>query len=202
MITEFIFWAFASLMVVAATMVVFARNPVHNALFLVLTFVAASGLWILLNAEFLALILIIVYVGAVMTLFLFVIMMAKLDINALKVNLKRYLPVSLFVITMVVGLMWYALGAGQSGNALISAEQATVATSNIRAIGAVLYTDYVYPFEIAAVLLLLAIIAAISLVLRGPQQRRDQVAADQIFINRRERVRMVRLKARTSEDDH
>lgn len=195
MIEQLVFYVFAVTMIVAATMVILARNPVHSALFLVLTFVGASGLWILLEAEFLALILIIVYVGAVMTLFLFVIMMVRLDFASLKSGLRRYLPIGTFVLAMVVGLMLLALNYDQLGLQRFTVpDHAEAGYSNIHAIGDVLYTDYVYAFEIAAVLLLLAIIAAISLVLRGPQQRRDQQAPKQIFIDRTQRLKIVSMK--------
>lgn len=202
MIEQLVFFLFAGIMIAAATMVIFARNPVHNALFLVLAFVSASGLWILLDAEFLALILVIVYVGAVMTLFLFVIMMVKLDFASLQVGMRRYLPLGLIVLTMIIGLMLLALNYDRLGlQSFTIPTHAAVDYSNIRAIGHVLYTDYVFAFEIAAVLLLLAIVAAISLVLRGPQQRRDQQAPEQIFINPKDRIEVVSMKAEVDEED-
>ncbi len=195
-LAQFIFYSFSSLLVLAATMVVVSRNSVHSALFLVLAFFASAAVWLLLEAEFLALVLIIVYVGAVMTLFLFVVMMLDIDTAALKSGFVKYLPFGLFFLAVVLGLMLLAIG-----HQYFNLEQfpipaeASDTFSNIKSLGAVLYTEYVYPFEIAGVLLLVSIIAAIALTLRGPQARLSQSIPTQLSADKASRLRVVKMKS-------
>lgn len=173
LLQQIIFYCFAALLLLSALMVVISRNPVRSALFLVLAFFASAGLWILLQAEFLALILIVVYVGAVMTLFLFVVMMIDIDLAELKKGFVRYLPLGALVLAAMVALMILVLAQYHFG--LFKQLHPTMHPanySNIKALGSVLYTDYVYVFELAAVLLLIAIISAISMAHRGPRHRK------------------------------
>lgn len=199
LIETVIFYVFAVLFVASAVMVVTQQNTVHAALFLVLTFFFASSLWIMLEAEFLALVLVLVYVGAVMTLFLFVIMMLQLDkSSSLKIAL-RYLPWGILIVIATVAALIYAIKMHHFSSAsLTMPPHESASFSNIRELGLVLYTRFVYPFEIAAVLLLVAIVAAISLSLRKPRSKKQNVAA-QIRVKREECVRLVQMPSQKKE---
>lgn len=190
----FVFYALSAILVFAALRVITARNPVHAALFLVLSFVAAAGLWLLLEAEFLAITLVLVYVGAVMVLFLFVVMMLDVNLARLREGFWDYLPLGLVVAVLLVVEMWVIL----SGSTFGLANQAVAheaGYSNIKELGRLIYTDYVYPFEIAAVILLVAIVAAIALTLRERKNTRFQNPAEQVGVRREDRVRMVKMPA-------
>ncbi len=181
MLQPIIFYLFASIAIVTATMVVISKRPVHAALFLVITFIASAGLWILLQAEFLGLVLILVYVGAVMTLFLFVVMMLNLDEANLHSGFVRYLPFALIVLALMLAMIIVAVSHTHFSQSDSINQPGSY--SNVVALGSVLYTQYAYPFILAGALLLLSIIAAISLTFRGSRnckkQRIDlQVAAD------------------------
>jgi len=168
LVHNIIFYVFAVILLAAAVMVITSKSPVHAVLFLVLAFVASSVLWILIEAEFLALVMIFVYVGAVMTLFLFVVMMINVDLSKLKEGFVRYLPVGLAAMAVLVALMLYVISPSHFGmiKTLIPVDH-LADYSNTKELGDILYTRYVYAFEIAAVLLLVSIIAAISLAFRG-----------------------------------
>ena len=188
------FYLFSALLVGSATMVVTARNSVRAVLFLVLSFVSASGLWILLQAEFLAIVLVLVYVGAVMVMFLFVVMMLDVDQSELKAGFARYLPLGLLVAGVMVAELLMVLKPENFG--LVVARGAeTVMTSNTKEIGRVLYTEYFYPFEIASVVLLIGIVAAISLTLRKRPDSRYIDPADQVKVKATDRLRMVDLES-------
>lgn len=206
-----IFYIFAAITIVSALMVITQNNPVRCVLFLVLTFFASSVLWILLAAEFLALILVLVYVGAVMTLFLFVVMMLDIDTESLKGHFARYLPFGLILVALLTGLLliavpdtWYKSAQEQ---ATIIRSVATISVnepnnlsakplSNTEEIGRVLYTDYVFAFEIAAVLLLVAIISAITLAHRATAKRsKRQNITQQIMTRRADRIELVKMKS-------
>lgn len=190
------FYLFASIAIASAAMVVVGRNPVHSALSLVLCFFCCSGLWILAHAEFLALILILVYVGAVMTLFLFVIMMLNIDLETIRSKLVSYVVVGGFTITLLLVLMFAALRPENFSFGLLeNAQMHTKDYSNIRDLGLVLYTQYAYAFEIAGELLLVAIISAICLSHRGPRNCKSQRPQDQINVRRDDRVRLVKMTA-------
>jgi NADH-quinone oxidoreductase subunit J len=191
-IISLVFYAFSFLLLASGSMVIIARNPVHSALFLVLTFFAGAGLWILLAAEFLALILILVYVGAVMTLFLFVVMTLNLDMHGMR-SPVRYLPIALLMICVL------APHKAMFATTLADLPQTAANYSNTRALGQVLYTDYVFPFEVAGVLLLVAIVAAISLSARVIRNRKVQAPADQSAVKREDRVRLVKMESHNSE---
>ena len=206
-ILKVIFYIFAGLALVSALMVITQNNPVRCVLFLVLTFFASAVLWILAEAEFLALILILVYVGAVMTLFLFVVMMLNIDTESLKTHFMRYLPFGLILVALLIGLLLIAIPEGSFNTAVEHAQLAAsqtnlngvVKTSNTQAIGLVLYTDYVLAFEIAAILLLVAIIAAITLVHRGAIRSKRQNIMQQIMTRRQDRVTLIKMKSECNE---
>ena len=190
---QLIFFAFAGLLLFSGLMVITLKNPVQNALFLVLAFFAAAGLWLLVEAEFLALVLVLVYVGAVMTLFLFVVMTLNINIDRKRQGFVRYLPYGIVLMALIVGLMIYVLGPQHYSTAsLPAAIQHTADFSNVKALGAVLYTDYAYSFEIGGILLLVAIIAAISLAFRGTRNTKQITASAQIKIDPKDRVRLVK----------
>nr|VFK50164.1 MAG: NADH dehydrogenase subunit J [Candidatus Kentron sp. TUN]VFK51213.1 MAG: NADH dehydrogenase subunit J [Candidatus Kentron sp. TUN] len=175
-------------------MVITTRNPVHAILFLVLTFCTSAGLWLLLEAEFLALTLVLVYVGAVMVLFLFVIMMLDTKITPLHENFMRYLPTGVLVISLIAIELFIVVGSRHFGlDAFSAPEHLGAEYSNTEALGIVLYTDYVYPFEIAAVILLVAMIAAITLTMRKQRDVKSQQSEHQVTVRREDRVRLVKM---------
>jgi NADH-quinone oxidoreductase subunit J len=197
---SFLFYAFALILLLSAGRVITARNPVHAALFLVLSFATASGLWMLLEAEFLAIALVLVYVGAVMVLFLFVIMMLDINIDRLREGYWDYLVPGLIVAGVMVAEMTMVLGGRHFGLLNVPTPAPREASySNTRDLGSVLYTDYVYPFEIAAVILLVAIVAAIALTLRRRKDSKFQDPARQIAIRRQDRVRIVIMPSENQE---
>jgi NADH-quinone oxidoreductase subunit J len=190
----FIFYFFSAILVLAAIGVITSRNPVHAALLLVLAFFTCAGIWMLLQAEFLAIALVLVYVGAVMVLFLFVVMMLDINIAKLREGFWHYLPLGGLVGLLLVAEMSLILvnrvgGFGDAPNpAPLPADY-----SNTKELGLLLYTEYVYPFEIAAVILLVAIVAAIALTLRRRKLTKYIDPAVQIAIKRRDRVRIVSM---------
>ena len=195
-IPQTIFYLFSFIAIIAACMVVSSQNPVRSALSLVLCFFASSGLWMLAQAEFLSLILILVYVGAVMTLFLFVIMMLNIDFETIKKNSVRYLPYALMLVGLLLVLMLVAIQPEHFAfSHLTNAVAHGAAYSNAQELGAVLYTHYVLAFELAAVLLLIAIVAAIILTYRGPRECKTQKPEQQIRVKREDRVRLVKMKS-------
>jgi NADH-quinone oxidoreductase subunit J len=197
---QVVFYLFAAITVASAVMVITQNNPVRCVLFLVLAFFASAVLWILVRAEFLALILVLVYVGAVMTLFLFVIMMLNIDIESMKKHFMRYLPFGLLLVAVLTGLLFITIPAPIYEAVAIKQEAANQfangpVLSNTEALGMVLYTDYVLAFELAAVILLVAIVAAITLVHRNPIRSKQQNIVQQIMTRRDERVRLVKMKS-------
>ncbi|RKZ34668.1 MAG: NADH-quinone oxidoreductase subunit J [Gammaproteobacteria bacterium] len=196
MFEQIVFYVLAAVLVFAAGMVITVRNPVHAALFLVLAFLNSAGIWLLLEAEFLAVVLVLVYVGAVMVLFLFVIMMLDINLAPLREGFARHLPVGITVAVIVVLELGFVLGAENFGLEVFPAPERHAATySNTAELGSVLYTVYVYPFEIAAVILLVAIIAAIALTLRRRPGVRTQRPEDQVAVRAKDRVRIVKMAA-------
>ncbi len=188
---DVVFYVFAALTVFAGMGVITARNPVNAALFLVLAFCSSAGIWMLLEAEFLAIVLVLVYVGAVMVLFLFVVMMLDINLVRLREGFWRWFPFGAGLAGLMVFEMIYVLGARQTsdtvGNVVHPANY-----SNTKELGRLLYTEYVYPFELAAVLLLLAMVAAIALTLRRRVGVKSQVVADQVQVKASDRVRIVK----------
>jgi NADH-quinone oxidoreductase subunit J len=199
MLTEkILFYVFAAILIFAASMVVTVRHSVRAALFLVLAFFTAAGLWLMLHAEFLAIVLVLVYVGAVMVLFLFVVMSVDLDQGRLREGFGRHMPVGLLVAGVVIAEMVSILSIDQL--AIVAPESAAVEVNNVEAVGQLLYRQYIYPVEIASVILLVGIIAAISMTLRGRRQSRFIAPAEQLAANKRDRLRVVDLREPTSAD--
>ncbi|HEY8243346.1 MAG TPA: NADH-quinone oxidoreductase subunit J [Casimicrobiaceae bacterium] len=192
-----IFYVFATILVVSATLVISVRNPVHAALWLVASFFTAAAIWLLLGAEFLAIVLVLVYVGAVMVLFLFVIMMLDINFDELRRNFKSYLPVGAAVGALVLLEMVLVIRVGAS--AAGSASTARPVGSNTAALGKLLYVDYVYPFELAAVLLLVAIVAAIALTYRKRRETKSQDPGEQVKVRREDRVRLISMPSEKRE---
>jgi NADH-quinone oxidoreductase subunit J len=196
MFETWIFYVLAAVLLVSGVLVITARNPVHGVLFLVLAFFNAAGIWLLLQAEFLAIALVVVYVGAVMVLFLFVVMMLDINLERVREGFWRNLPLALVVGGIMVIEMVFILGNKIFGTA---PAQAPPGYSNTKALGRVLYTEYAFAFEIAAVLLLVAIIAAIALTLRKRKDSRYQDPSVQVKVRRQGRVRMVDMKPQTDK---
>ena len=193
---RFVFYVFAAILVFAAGRVITVRNPVHAALHLVLAFFTCSGLWLLLEAEFLAITLVLVYVGAVMVMFLFVVMMLDINVSPLREGFVKYLPVGFTVALLIFAEMFMVLGVKNFGAEVVAIPERHGADySNTRELGSVLYTDYVYPFEIASVILLVAIIAAIALTMRKRPETKAQNPVDQVAVKRADRVRLVEMEA-------
>jgi len=189
-----LFYAFAVIMLFAALRVITARNPVHAALFLVLSFFTAAAIWLLLRAEFLAIVLVVVYVGAVMVLFLFVVMMLDINLERIREGFWRNLPLALVVGVIMVAEM-VAVLAGRYYGVAPRLRELPAGYSNTRELGRVLYTQYAYAFEIAAVVLLVAIIAAIALTLRRRKDTRRLDPSEQIHVKRADRVSLVSMPA-------
>jgi NADH-quinone oxidoreductase subunit J len=194
----FTFYAFAAILVFAALRVVTTRNPVHAALWLVLSFFTAAGVWLLLQAEFLAIALVLVYVGAVMVLFLFVIMMLDVNFDYLRQHFRSYLPIGALVGALVLLEMTLVIVGAAVGQNSPGAPPAPTG-SNTKALGQLLYVEYVYPFEIAAVVLLVAIVAAIALTHRKRRKSKYQDPGRQVKVRREDRVRLVHMPAEKRE---
>ncbi len=191
-----VFYVFAAITVFSGLMVITVKNPVQAALFLVLTFFSTAAIWMLLEAEFLAITLVLVYVGAVMVLFLFVVMMLDINIARMRASFIKHLPLGLVVLALMIGMMLMVVGVDHFGADKFAAPARHAADyNNTRELGLVLYTVYVYPFEIAAVILLVAIVAAIALTLRRRPNTRHQKPEQQIAVQRKDRIRMVNMKA-------
>jgi NADH-quinone oxidoreductase subunit J len=190
-----LFYLFGTVLIASSLLVITVRNPVHAALFLVLAFVNASGLWLLAYAEFLAITLVLVYVGAVMVLFLFVVMMLDINLDRLREGFWRNLPlagaVGVLMVVEMAALFWRAAGVAPVP------EAPAPGFSNSRALGSVMYTEYVFPFELAAVVLLVAIVAAIALTLRHRKETKYQDAQAQLSVHPRDRLRIVKVASET-----
>jgi NADH-quinone oxidoreductase subunit J len=192
-----VFYVFASILVLASLRVITARNPVHSALSLVLAFFTAAGIWLLLEAEFLAITLVLVYIGAVMVLFLFVVMMLDINLVELRKGFWNYLPAGLLVGSLMILEMIMVLGRNDLG--LVEPAPLAADYSNTKALGRLLYTTYVYPFELAAVLLLVAMIAAIALTHRKRKDTRPLNPADQVKVKKADRMFLVNIKPQKPE---
>ena len=191
---KLLFYSFGAILVFAALRVITARNPVHCALYLVLAFFTSAAIWLLLEAEFLAIVLVLVYVGAVMVLFLFVVMMLDINLAPLREGFARYLPVGVLVAFLIAIQLAAVVGAKYFGLGMFPAPARHGPDyRNTEELGNVLYTVYVYPFEIAAVILLVAIIAAIALTMRRRPGIRYQQPSRQVAARREDRVRIVKM---------
>ena len=199
---DYVFYALAIILLMAGLRVITARNPVHAALFLVLAFFTAAGIWLLLEAEFLAIALVLVYVGAVMVLFLFVVMMLDINLDKLREGFWDYLPMAGFIGVLMAAEMVMILGTKHFGLARVSAPPAHLAGySNTAELGRQLYTDYLMPFELAAVVLLVAIVAAIALTLRDRKDSKFINPAEQVRVKRADRIRVVSMPAEVEVAD-
>ncbi|MFP5411354.1 MAG: NADH-quinone oxidoreductase subunit J [Gammaproteobacteria bacterium] len=193
--TTVLFYLFAAVTVFAALRVISSRNPVHSALFLVLTFCSAAGIWMLLKAEFLAITLVLVYVGAVMVLFLFVVMMLDINLDSVRRGFWMNLPVALFVGVVVVLELAAVLLHSFGGVKATDAPKLPADYSNTKALGSLLYTEYVWAFEIGAVILLVAIVSAIALTLRRRKDVRYNDPSAAVRTRSQDRLRMIKMPA-------
>ena len=187
-----LFYVFGGALLASSLAVILVRNPVHAALFLVLAFVTAAGLWLLLYAEFLAITLVLVYVGAVMVLFLFVVMMLDVNLDVLREGFWGNLPLAALVGILMAGEMVLLLVRGFGGETVVSPGAPAKGFSNTKALGQVIYTDYVFAFEIAAIILLVAIVAAIAITLRTRKETKYQDAATQLNVRASDRLKIVK----------
>jgi len=195
-----VFYAFAAILVLAALRVVTSRNPVHAALWLVLSFFSAAGVWMLLQAEFLAIVLVLVYVGAVMVLFLFVVMMLDVNFDKMRERFRSYVPVGATVgILILVEMALVLIGGYMAPRAVVAPAPAAAGFSNTRMLGMQIYTDYAYPFEIAGVILLVAIVAAIALTHRQRRATRYQNPAEQVKVRAGDRLRILQMPSEKKE---
>ncbi len=196
MFAAILFYMFAAILVGAALGVILSRNPVHSALYLVLTFFNSALLWLLIEAEFLAIVLVLVYVGAVMVLFLFVVMMLDINVEEMRKGFTRYAPLGGAVVAIIIVEIFHVVWLRRLGQADVSWPLGHGADySNTKELGSVLYTDYVYPFELASVILLLAIVAAIVLTMRRRPGLKYQNVAMQVRVRREDRVRLIKMDA-------
>ena len=189
-----LFYVFSAIMLFAGLRVITARNPVHAVLYLVLAFFNASGIWFLLQAEFLAIALLVVYVGAVMVLFLFVVMMLDINLESLRKGFWSYLPFGATIGLLMVAEMSMVLGGRYFGLDAMP-ELVVDGVSNTKELGRALFTDYVYPFELASVILLVGIIAAVLLTNRKRKDSKAMQVSDQLQVKRNDRIRIVKMDA-------
>jgi NADH-quinone oxidoreductase subunit J len=195
-----VFYVFAAILVFAALRVISSRNPVHSALWLVLSFFSAAGVWMLLQAEFLAIALVLVYVGAVMVLFLFVVMMLDVNFDKLREGFRSYIPVAATVgVLILVEMALVVIGGYLDPGATPVATAAPAGYSNTSVLGRQIYTDYAFPFEIAAVILLVAIIAAIGLTHRTRRETKYQNPNAQVKVRRGDRLKIVNVPVEQKE---
>ncbi len=200
MIEQIVFYFFAAILVASALAVIAVRNPVYAALFLVLCFFTSAAIWLLLEVEFLAIVLVLVYVGAVMVLFLFVVMMLDVNVESLKEGFARYLPVGIGVALVMLIEMLLVLGAERFGfERFPQPPPHPLGYSNTKELGGLLYTDYIYPFEVAAVILLVAIVAAIALTLRRRPATRYQQPGRQVQVRKEDRLRVVSMPSESKD---
>jgi NADH-quinone oxidoreductase subunit J len=194
--TTVLFYIFAALLTLSGLKVITSRNPVAAALFLVLAFFNAAAIWMLLQAEFLAILLVLVYVGAVMVLFLFVVMMLDINLDILRKDFRRFVPMATVVGAIIVIetslILWHGYGATVTP-VRDAAVGAAGAMSNTHLMGKVIYTDYIFAFEIAGLILLVAIIAAVALTARQGKDSKRQRVSDQVKVRREDRVRLVKM---------
>ena len=191
----FVFYFLSTILVLAGVRVITSRNPVHAALFLVLAFFTASGIWMLLQAEFLAIALVLIYVGAVMVLFLFVVMMLDINLDRLREGFWSYLPLGSIIALLMVAEMGLVLGGNYLGLMESNLPQTSVGYSNVQAVGRLMFTDYVYPFELASVILLVGIVAAVALTQRGKRKNKAVDPSQQVFVKARDRYRVLQMPA-------
>jgi len=198
--TQIIFYIFGAMLLLSATMVVVIKNPIHAALFLVLSFFSSAAVWLLLNAEFLAIALVLVYVGAVMVLFLFVVMMLDINISTLKDGFARYFPLGIVIAFLMVIAMGMIVGSDYFTSDTYTQINTSTTPSNTKLLGYAIYTDYLYQFEIAGVILLVAIIAAISLSMSKLKITKSTHPNEQVSVKKEDRLRVVKMKTEKREE--
>ena len=198
--TQIIFYIFGAMLLLSATMVVVIKNPIHAALFLVLSFFSSAAVWLLLNAEFLAIALVLVYVGAVMVLFLFVVMMLDINLSTLKDGFARYFPLGIFIALLMVIAMGIIVGSDYFTSDTYTQINTSTTPSNTKLLGYAIYTDYLYQFEIAGVILLVAIIAAISLSMSKLKVTKSTHPNEQVSVKKEDRLRVVKMKTEKREE--
>ncbi|MCZ6803521.1 MAG: NADH-quinone oxidoreductase subunit J [Proteobacteria bacterium] len=200
MIEQIVFYLFGGMLILSASMVVVMRNPIYAALFLVLSFFSSAAIWLLLHAEFLAIALVLVYVGAVMVLFLFVVMMLDINLVTVREGFTRYLPVGIIVALLMVTAMGLVVGSNYfMSDTYMAFVSIGPDHSNTRELGLALYTEYLYQFEIAGAILLVAIIAAISLSMSKLKITKSKDPVDQVFVKKRDRLRIIKMKSEKKE---
>jgi NADH-quinone oxidoreductase subunit J len=195
MIEQVIFYIFAGLLIFSASMVITVRNPVFAALFLVMSFFSSAAIWLLLQAEFLAIALVLVYVGAVMVLFLFVVMMLDINLARLREGFIRYLPFGIFVALLMMTAMGLVVSSDYFKTDTVAPAVRAADYSNTAELGKTLYTNYLYPFEIAGVILLVAIIAAIALTMRKPRSTKSQQPSMQVQAKKSDRLKIIKMQS-------
>ncbi len=191
----FVFYFLSVILVFAGLRVITARNPVHAALYLVLAFFTASGVWMLLQAEFLAIALVLVYVGAVMVLFLFVVMMLDINLDRIREGFWSYLPLGAIIGLLMAAEMGLVLGGNYLGLFESSVAQTSADFSNVQAVGRLMFTEYVYPFELASVILLVGIVAAVALTQREKRKNKAVDPSQQVFVKAKDRYRVLQMPA-------
>lgn len=201
MIEQTVFYIFSALLLMSAGLMITVRNPVFAALFLILAFFSSSAIWLLLEAEFLAIVLVLVYVGAVMVLFMFVVMMLDINTSAMREGFIKYLPIGGLVAILMALSMGLVINAGEFGLVSDSIQRHSADYSNTAELGMTLYTHYLYPFEIAGAILLVAIIAAIALTMRGPRSSKAQKPGDQVAVKSTDRLRIVKMKVEKQDPE-
>ena len=197
--TQIIFYIFGAMLLLSATMVVVIKNPIHAALFLVLSFFSSAAVWLLLNAEFLAIALVLVYVGAVMVLFLFVVMMLDINLATLREGFARYFPLGIIIALLMVIAMGMVVGSDYFSSDTYKQMSISATQSNTKLLGLAIYTDYLYQFEIAGAILLVAIIAAISLSMSKLKITKSTHPNEQVLAKKEDRLRVVKMKSEEKE---
>lgn len=201
MIEQIVFYLFGGILLLSASMVVVVRNPIHAALFLVLSFFASAAIWLLLHAEFLAIALVLVYVGAVMVLFLFVVMMLDINKVIVREGFAHFLPIGIVVAVLMVIAMGLVVGSDYFlSDTYLAIKSVSPDYSNTSELGLTLYTEYLYQFEIAGAILLVAIIAAISLCMNKSKITKAIKPEDQVFVKKQDRLRIIKMKAEKHEE--
>ena len=201
MIEQMVFYIFSALLLMSAGLMVTVRNPVFAALFLILTFFSTAAIWLLLEAEFLAIILVVVYVGAVMVVFMFVIMVLDISLSTMREGFAKYLPIGALVAILMALSMGLVINAGEFGLISDSIQRHSADYSNTAELGVSLYTHYLYPFEVAGAILLVAIIAAIALTMRGARSSKAQKPGDQVAVKSTDRLRIVKMKVERQDPE-
>ncbi len=198
--TQIIFYIFGAMLLLSATMVVVIKNPIHAALFLVLSFFSSAAIWLLLNAEFLAIALVLVYVGAVMVLFLFVVMMLDINLSTLREGFARYFPLGIVIAFLMVIIMGVIVSSDYFVTDTYTKIDTLISSSNTKLLGYTIYTNYLYQFEIAGAILLVAIIAAISLSMSKSKITKSTHPDEQVTVKKEDSLRVITMKTEKQEE--